>query len=205
MSNMKKIPQTLKKFPWLLIGIVCLFLLLALAIVKGNLNSNQAVRPTGANIYFEGEYSIDGGSWHKIEKEEHIPATQGDVTLRGRFHMESPDGQYLKPAGKGSPIAFFLDHINVKIYESGQRPYEMFHENPKVGSASCGEIWLAYRLLGDTDEPIEIVIHNPHRFGNETAVDDLISGVNFWSGIDFEESVLSSGDSQRYMGLLLCI
>jgi hypothetical protein len=52
---------------------------------------------------------------------------------------------------------------------------------------------------------MEILIHNPHRFGNETAIDELLSNVAFWSGLDFEKGVLERGDSQRDIGLLLII
>ncbi len=39
------------------------------------------------------KYKIEDGEWHKIVKGEHIPATKGDVTLRGNFHMLAPDGE----------------------------------------------------------------------------------------------------------------
>lgn len=202
---MTKTFKAFKKIPWSKIGVICLFVLFALLIVKSSVNNNQAVMPTGANIYFEGEYSIDGGVWNKIEEGEHIPATEGDVTLRGRFHMSAPSGEYIGLVGKGTPIAFLLDHVNVKVYESGQAPYELYNENPRVGSSACGEIWLTYVLRGETDEPVEIVIHNPHEFGNNTAVDSFLSGIDFWTGTAFEEKVLSSGENQRYLGLLFCI
>lgn len=202
---MTKTFKAFKKIPWPKIGVICLFVLFALLIVKSSVNNNQAVMPTGANIYFEGEYSIDGGVWNKIEEGQHIPATEGDVTLRGRFHMSAPGGEYIGLAGKGTPIAFLLDHVNVKVYESGQEPYELYNENPRVGSSACGEIWLTYVLRGETDEPVEIVIHNPHEFGNNTAVDSFLSGIDFWTGTAFEEKVLSSGENQRYLGLLFCI
>ena len=200
----KKISQTLKKFPWLAIGIACLFLLLVLTILKSNFRNNQALGASAPDIYFDGEYRIGEGDWNKIT-EQHIPATKGDVTLRGRFHMATPGGKYLKPAEKGTPIAFFLDHVNIRILESGQNPYVLFNEHPAVGASGCGEIWLPYVLRGETDEPIEIVIHNPHIFGNETAVDSFLSGIAFWTGADFEAEVLSRGANQRYIGLLLCI
>ena len=205
MISAKKSAKFLKKIPWITIGIVCLFVLLGLLVAKSSRNNNQALMATGANIYFEGEYSINGGSWNKIEEGQHIPATKGDVTLRGRFHLASPSGEYLKPAGKGTPISFFLDHVNIKVYESGKNPYELFNEHPAVGSSGCGEIWLAYVLTGETEDPIEIVIHNPHSFGNDTAVDEFLAGIDFWTGNDFEGIVLERGESQRYLGLLFSI
>lgn len=205
MIDTTKSVKALKKIPWITIGVVCLFLLFILMILKGNFKNHQAVRPTGVNIYFDGEYSIDGGEWHKIEEGVHIPSTRSDVTLRGQFHMASPSGEYIGLLGKGIPVAFFLDHVNMKIYESGKKPYELFNEHPAVGSSACGEIWLAYVLQGDTKSPLEIVIHNPHLFGNETAVDSFLSGIDFWTGNDFGREILAIGANQRYLGLIFCI
>ena len=205
MLTIKKGAEALKKIPWVTIGIVCLFLIFALLIVNNHLNNNQALMPTGADISFEGEYSVNGGPWHKIEEGTHIPATDGDVTLRGYFHMYAPSGEYLRAAKKGTTVAFFLDHVNVKVYESGQGPYELYNENPLIGASACGEIWLPYALLGDTEEPIEIVIHNPHAFGNENAVDEFLSCVDFWSGSDMEKEVQESGKGQRMLGVTFAI
>ena len=206
MMNSKKGMRTLKSLPWWAIGITVLLLAFAILLLKNNLQNFQAMMSTGAHIYFEGEYRIDGGEWHPIEEGEHIPSTRGDVTLRGKFHMSSPDGEYIGIVGKGMPIAFFLDHVNVKIYEDGNQPFELYNENPSIGSSACGEIWLAYVLTSEkTSGPMEIVIHNPHHFGNETAVDDFLSGVSFWTGADFEGSALASGETQRNIGLVFCI
>ena len=149
MLNLKKSAKAFKKIPWLAVGIVCLFLIFALLIVSNHVNNQQALRPTGVKISFAGEYSVDGGPWHKIEEGKHIPATEGDVTLRGYFHMYAPSGEYLAPAKKGMTVSFFLDHVNVKVYESGQRPYELYNENPLIGPSACGEIWMPYSLLGE--------------------------------------------------------
>ena len=100
MNSTKKRVNVLKKIPWMMIGILCLILLFALLIVKLHLNNHQAMMTSAAAIYFEGEYSIDGGEWHPIEENQHIPATRGDVTLRGYFHMAKPNGTYIGLAKK---------------------------------------------------------------------------------------------------------
>lgn len=206
MIKAKRKIQAMKKIPWSTIGIIGLFILFVVLVMKGHANQQQAMSTSAPRIYFEGEYRIDDGEWCMIEENQHIPATQGDVTLRGRFHMSSPDGsQYIGPVKHGTPIAFFLDHVNIKVFESGKPPYELCNENPRVGSAGCGEIWLAYAIQGDMGEPIEIVIHNPHQFGNETAVDSFLSGVAYWTGSDFGEDIVSIGATQRILGLIFCL
>ena len=65
--------------------------------------------------------------------------------------------------------------------------------------------WTAYLLTTGSEESIEIVIHNPHRFGNENAIDEMLSNLAFWSGIDFERDMLESGKNQRNTGLFFVI
>ena len=78
-------------------------------------------------------------------------------------------------------------------------------ENPLYGSSACSEYWTGYMLSSGSEESIEILIHNPHRFGNENAIDELLAGMALWSGIDFERGVLDSGQTQRNTGLFFVI
>ena len=95
-----------------------MFMFAAILLWRSNVESNQAVPASLALVYFDGEYSIDGGDWHKIKEGEHIPATKGDVTLKGNFHMLTPDGEYIGLLFKDIPIAFYTNHINVTIIAS---------------------------------------------------------------------------------------
>ena len=82
------------------IGCVLTVVILAIALLwQSNANSNQAISATPAQVYFEGESRIGDGTWQPIVEGQHIPATRGDVTLRGKFHMLSPGGEYI---GNGS-------------------------------------------------------------------------------------------------------
>ena len=185
---------------------VGLILFLAIALLwHGNATSSQAAPALVAQVYFDGEYRIADGQWQKITEGEHISSTKGNVTLRGNFHMLAPDGEYVGIYTGDMPLAFYTDHINLTIYEGENEPYVMDMENPLFGASSCGVGWNAYSFTRESQEPIEILIHNPHKFGNETAIDELLSRMAFWSGLDFEKSVLESGDSQRGIGLMFII
>lgn len=186
-------------------GILLLLLLSIGLLLYGNANSHQAQPALIAQVYFDGEYRVADGPWQKIVKGNHIPATQGDVTLRGNFHILAPDGQYIGIYSGGMPIALYTDHISLTFYEEGQEPYVMDMENPLYGSSACGAVWSAYSFMTETEAPVEILIHNPHNFGNETAIDALLSNIAFWSGLDFEKGVLQRGEAQRNIGLLFVI
>lgn len=187
------------------IGIMLLLLSAVGLLLFGKVNSNQAINALIARVYFDGDYRIGDGPWQPIVSGQHIPATKGDVTLRGNFHMLTPDGEYVGIYSGDMPIAFYTDHINLTFYEGDNEPFVIDTENPLFGASACGVCWNAHSFTEGNEAPIEIRIHNPHRFGNETAIDELLSNIAFWSGIDFEKGALESGTPQRNTGLLFLI
>ena len=187
-----------------IVGILVVLFLAVTLLWHGNANSMQATPALVAQVYFDGEYRIADGEWQEIEKGKHISSTEGDVTLRGNFHLVAPDGEYVGIYTDSIPIALYLNHINLTVFEGENEPFIMDVENPLYGDSACHEDWSAYVLTSGSEEPIEILIHNPHRFGNETAIDDMLAGTALWD-IEFEKEVLESGKSKRDTGLLFAI
>ena len=205
MSENKNRFGSLKKVP-LQVACALLIAFLATALLwTSNLTSNQAMAAIPAQVRFEGEFRIADGKWQPITQARHIPATKGDVTLRGNFHMYAPDGEYVGIFDGDTPIALYTDHINLTFYEGGNQPFVIDNENPIFGDSSCGINWTAHHFASNAAEKIEIVVHNPHRFGNENAIDDLLSNVAFWGDMGFERAILDSGKLQRNVGLLFAV
>ena len=186
-------------------GILLLLSLVALQLWFNNIRSTQAVSAMVAQVRFYGDYRVGDGPWQPIVEGQHISSTQGDVTLRGNFHMLAPDGEYMGIYSGDLPIAFYTNHIGLTVYEKEKEPYVIDHENPLYGVSACGVSWNAYLLTSGYEAPIEILIHNPHRFGNENAIDEMLSDLALWSGIDFERGVLERGQTQRNIGLFFVI
>ena len=205
MSYLKNAIHKVKKVHLEIAGVFLLILLAVFLLWFNNSHSSQAVPALVADVYFDGEYSIAGGPWQKIVEGEHISATKGDVTLRGNFHMLAPDGEYVGIYRGDMPIAFYTNHINLTFFEGDDGPYKMDMENPLYGKSSCGKVWTAHSFLSDSDVTIEIIVHNPHSFGNETAIDEMLANLALWDGIDFEKGVLTSGESQRNAGMLMML
>ena len=203
MSNLKKKTHPLKASYVCLAGILLLLMLAAFLLWFANANSTQSVPATPIQIYFVGQYRIGDGPWQEIESGKHIPATEGDVTLRGQFHSLSPGGQYLGVYSGSTPIMFYTDHIGLTICEVGREPYRIDHENPLFGDSACGIDWTAHTFTKGNTEPIEIIVHNPHAFGNELAIDKMLERVSLWTGTDFEQEILASGANRRSAGILL--
>ena len=186
-------------------GILFILLLAVLLLWYGNANSMQAMPALVAQVYFDGEYRIADGEWNEIVAGKHIPSTKGDVTLRGNFHIMTPDGEYVGIYRDSIPIALYTNHINLTFFEGENAPFVTDVENPLFGDSACHEDWTAYMLTNGNEEPIEILNHNPHNFGNDTAIDEMLSGTALWTDIEFEKGVLESGKNQRDIGLLFVI
>ena len=187
------------------VGILLLIFLAVFMLWFNYANSNQAVSAMVAQVRFYGEYRIGDGQWQDIAEGQHIPATKGDVTLRGNFHMLTPDGEYVGTYSGDTPIAFYTNHINLTFLEGENAPFVIDMENPLYGSSACGVYWSAYLPANESEESIEILIHNPHRFGNENAIDEMLSNLALWSGIDFERDMMDRGNTQRNTGLFFVI
>ena len=149
------------------IGVLVLILLAALMLWFNSTDRSQAVSAAVAQVRFYGQYRIGDGQWQEITEGEHIPATKGDVTLRGNFHMLTPDGEYVGIYSGDTPLAFYMNHINLTICEGETEPVMMDVENPLYGDTGCGACWNAYLFTIGREDPVEIIVHNPHRFGNE--------------------------------------
>ena len=182
-------------------GVLILILLAAVLLWFNSTNSSQAVSAMVAQVRFEGEYRVGDGPWQTITEGQHIPSTKGDVTLRGNFHMLTPDGEYIGIYSGDIPVALYTNHINITICEGENEPFCIDMENPLYGNSACGEGWTAHQFAIGREDPIEILIHNPHRYGNEAAIDEMLTNIALWSGIDFERGILTSGQTQRNTGL----
>ena len=185
MSELNGENHLFKRAHFQIAGILLLIFLAALLMWSNNANSTQAISATVAKVRFYGEYRIGDRQWQEITEGQHIPATKGDVTLRGNFHMLTPDGEYVGVYRGELPVAFYSNHISLTIYEGSNEPFVMDIENPLYGSSACSKYWTGYMLSSGSEESIEILIHNPHRFGNENAIDEMLSNLSLWSGIDF--------------------
>ena len=187
-----------------IVGVLVVILTSMILLYRGSTSSNQSVLPTPAGIYFDGEYRIGDGEWKPIVKGEHISSTMGDVTLKGNFHVTSPGGEYIGLYSGSEYIGFYTNHINLTFCEKGKNPHTIDNENPVLGKYACGTDWTIY-AFSSGKEAIEIVIKNPHSYGNENAIDEMLSSVAFWMGTDSEKNIMEEGDGQRNVGLLFII
>ena len=193
-----------KSIIWISAGIVVILLLSLLFVWSGHRNSTQASPAFVIDIVFQGEYKIADGEWQTIIEGEHISSTQGDVTLRGTFQMVDPEIN--APIGAlfaDLPVHLYFNHIGgYAILPGGETiPFEVEHE--MFGEDTCAVMWSAVPSTGE--EPITIVLQNPHGFGNEYAIDDFLKNMSAAEGIYLESMMLEKGESQRNVGLFILL
>ncbi|MBR6570343.1 MAG: histidine kinase [Clostridia bacterium] len=126
----------------------------------------------GYPAHFEGEYRIGDGEWTPYIKGKHISSLQGDVILRGSFH---PDNESDMDAD-GMALMFMLNHIGGEVYADGQLIDVFPSELPQKDIPSCFSCWskpVEFHTL--ENRLYEIRLTNPHRFGNSTAIDELLA------------------------------
>lgn len=185
-------------------GIASLLLLSLLFIWLGAYHSRQSEPPIFAGVSFLGEYKTGDGEWKTVVRGEHIPSTQGDVTLRGIFLKHNPQsGETLGTISAGESVLLYFNHIGgyAVLPEGGKIVFDA--ENAILGEDACASMWGSVPSLGST--PITIVLHNPHVFGNEHAIDELFEHLSVARGIYHEDLMLEKGKLQRNVGLLILI
>lgn len=195
-----KLQQNIRKKPlFAIVGIIAVAVAMLLLLLTNIANSQQSFPAFYPSVYFSGEYKLANGPWNTVEAGQHIPATRGDVTLRGQFHMVAPNGEYIGAAEAGIPLAFYLNHIRLTVQEEGQEPYKLDIEHPHAGEGMCGELVIAYELL--TDQPLTLTFQNPHVFGNDTAVDMFLEELSVYGGLVYEKDFMNRGNVERNAGL----
>ena len=75
-----------------IIAIILPILLAVICLVLVVRNDNQASMPIPMNLTFTGEFSYDGDNWQPYNEDSDMSALDGDVTVRGHFDLDLPEG-----------------------------------------------------------------------------------------------------------------
>jgi signal transduction histidine kinase len=73
------------------------------------------------------------------------------------------------------------------------------------GSVACGKMWEQISLPDTLGEPITITFVNPHKYGNENAIDDFLDNLNIYLGGVFERQRTETGKLQRMAGIAIVL
>ena len=184
--------------------IIAILLFSVMFLWIGVRNYSQAKSPMIADVSFQGEYKIGDGEWNTFTEGVHIPATDGDVTLRGIFLMHNPEtGEAIGPLSTGTTVNLYFNHIGgTAIFPSGGK-LVFDAENDMLGEDACAAMWGSVPSMGD--QPLTIVLHNPHDYGNTNSIDEFFENMSIAPGIYFQSMMLEQGESERAVGSLILI
>ena len=190
----------------LIIASVLLFFVLSCAmVINGVVNSSQAEWAIVPDIRLVGEYKIGDGEWEPIVEGGHISSTKGDVRLKGVLEILDPEtNEAFGPVEKGSLMLFTFNHINLALTDNDEIIYVCDTENPALGEDFCGDTCFVVESVGE-DGYFEATIRNYHRFGNETAVDELLSSMKLYASDYSEKIALRSGQNDRVLAIIIII
>ncbi|MGN0817981.1 MAG: sensor histidine kinase [Candidatus Coproplasma sp.] len=197
-------PEKIKKIPFAAIGILFAVVLSLVLLCVNVMSNSQAKAASPIKVVFEGEYRIADGEWQPVIRGESISATCGDVALKGKFYLSfEGDPEFKMPINNSVPIAMYFNHIGCEI-SCGGESYVLDSENKAFGASSCGKQWLVYNYEGG-DAEVNILLRNPHSFGNATAVDDFLGSMYVWSQYSFVNSFVAEGSLERVTGFAVIV
>ena len=203
MPKEMKIKSYKQKF--IFASVILFVVLSSILVINAVLNNSQAQWAIIPDIKFVGEYKIGNGEWQPVIEGEHIPATKGDVKLKGVLEIVDPETK--EPFGtveKGSLMLFSFNHINLAVTENNQTVHVCDTENPIAGEDMCGYTSMVIESVGE-DGYFEATICNYHRFGNETAVDELLSSMKLYASDYSEKIALRSGQNERLIAIMIIL
>lgn len=186
------------------LSIVALLLFSVIFLWTGARNSSQAEASMIADVSFRGEYKIGDGEWQTITEGEHIPANLGDVTLRGIFLMNNPvTGEAIGPLSANSTVHLYLNHIGGTVILPNGGKFVFDAENEILGEDACVSIWGSVPSTGE--EPITIILHNPHQYGNSNAIDEFFTYMSIAPSTFLINMMLDLGATERGIGIVILL
>jgi len=187
-----------KKLPITAMAIV-LILVISIAgllmIVNQNNNIQSAQPAINPAPLFVGEYKIGDGEWQIYQESLHVPATKGDVVFRGQIYLTMEEERFFAP---NIPLTMYLDHIGCEAYFDGKKVYVADCENEAFGNHACGTMWCgALTTPPAEDVTLTLVFKNPHKIGNEDAIDTFFKNIHSGDVSMLKEQLLEESQTQH--------
>ena len=166
-------------------------LLLIMACVIGKREAGEPLRP----YTFHGEYSFDGGPWLPLEDGIRLSALKGDLSLRGNFGCDIPEG---------SEISFYSDHLQYCIVLNGEILGMSAAWDHSLEPSMCSRQWECIVSPGiGMEDTLEIHLKNLHSAGNSDAYDTFLNSIYPGDTADVQLRTGRSYATHRGVGMLV--
>ena len=189
-----------KKFLLILIGILLVVLSATACLIFAFATDNLSELPVPAQVRILGEYKIAEDDWKDLDYDKGIPANKGDITLQGKLILTDKDGNFIAPVTNGMEMTLYLNHINVEFFINDQKVRTTDIENPLIGHQACVKDWTNFKYTGTEEDIIKLVIHNPHKFGNGNAVNEMLDSMYWGNTAIWQDWFTTKGNIERYVG-----
>ena len=189
-----------KNFLLILIAILIVALSATACLIFAFATDNLSELPVPAQVRILGEYKIGEGAWNKLDYDKAIPANKGDITLQGKLILADKEGNFIAPVSNGMEMTVYLNHINVELFINDQKVRTTDIENPLIGHQACVKDWTNFKYTGEEEDIIKLVIHNPHKFGNGNAVNEMLDSM-YWGNTTIWQDWFTTKDAvERFVG-----
>ena len=195
---MKKIRYDIILYPLLIV----LSFVLIFAMLR---RDNQSIPTMFMKVAFQGEYETETGDWQPIEQCRKISFINGEVHLKGYFQLETPDGMIIGKVPKDTHMVAYFDHIGGQIALNSETVHIFDMENRMLGDSSCGEYWIKFDNPAEENDIVEIILQNPHKYGNSGAVKTFLDSLSTYPGAAFDEQMTEEGAMQRTSGIVIMV
>ncbi|MGN0648827.1 MAG: sensor histidine kinase [Oscillospiraceae bacterium] len=168
-------------------------------------DENNAIPAMLLNVSFQGEYKTGSEDWKPIPDDNNLAFTDGEIRLRGFFQLEMVDGTVIGKVEKGANLIAHFDHIGGSFIVNGESVHDFDMENSLHGNRSCGESWIAFDCPAEETDTLEIVLRNPHKYGNSDAVNIFLNSMYIYNSAAFDEPMLRQGAIPRMVGITIMV
>ncbi len=156
----------MKKIKKITILQILLISMMAVVLLFVWIKSSQAAMSFPLPAKFFGEYCQGDGEWEIFTEKTSLSAMDGDVTLRGHFEYELPEGM---------EMCLYVNHIGYRLSVNGTVIDENAAMTQKLIPDYCGRVWMTFVSPGITaEDEVEITLHNPHTYGNSHAYNEFL-------------------------------
>lgn len=102
-------------------------------------------------------------------------------------------------------VTAYFDHIGGQININGQLFHDFDIENRQYGNSSCGEDWVKFDYPADENDTMEIILRNPHKYGNSDAFDTFLDSMCTYAGAIFDEQKIQEGAAERTASIVIIV
>lgn len=194
-----------KKFLLILIGILVVALSATACLIFAFVTDNLSELPVPAQVRILGEYKIAEGDWEELDYDKGIPANKGDIILQGKLILADKEGNFIAPVTNGMEMTLYLNHINVEFYINNKKVHIFDIENPIIGHQACVKDWTNLKYTGEENDIIKMVIHNPHKFGNVNAINELLDSMYWGNTTIWQDWFTTKGTFERFVGFFVMV